>query len=81
MLKAATAFASNDSIESSSYEDAAIGAKQSHLTSDGESVIVCLVNVVLSDCPYMFLELLGNVDFHGIFRELNLYVKAHFRTN
>jgi hypothetical protein len=49
LLKAAAAFASNNSIESASYEDAAIGAKQPHPAPDRESILVCLVNIVLAD--------------------------------
>jgi hypothetical protein len=81
LLEAATAFASNDGIESTSYEDAAICAKQSHPAPYRESILVGLVYIVLADGSYMFLELLGNIDFHDIPGALNLHVKAHFRTD
>ena len=49
LLEAAAAFVSNDGIEGTSYEDAAIGAKQLHVAPDGESVFIRLVNIVLAD--------------------------------
>ena len=65
LFKAAATYTFNHRLQPRCDQDASVCAQQSHLTIDGQILVVDFADLIAPNLPYGLFKLLSDVDPHG----------------